>query len=317
MIYINDLSANISSSFPVLFADDTNLFHHGKNLQDLTEVINEELKIILEWLQANKLSLNIKKTQYMIFKSNNKYTSDIPIIIDNVPIERVYSAKFLGVQIDPQLSWVKHIDYTCKKLSKCCGILSKAKRILNKSTLITLYYTFAYPYFTYCNIIWGNALPTHLLRLEKIQKKLIRMITSAPYKAHTAPLFLDTKILNIYQINEYMTSMFMYKYNHDLLPNVFKGMFLRGEDVHGYGTRQASALRAPFFKLKMTKSLICYQGPILWNEISKSIQSSTTILSFKAQYKRMLLIRTEVETQKLLKCQCWVCNRKPRCEENK
>ena len=64
----------------------------------------------------------------MIFTSRNKCVSDVDIRINNVQIERVYSTKFWGVQIDALLTWKGHIEYTCKTLSKCAGILAKARK---------------------------------------------------------------------------------------------------------------------------------------------------------------------------------------------
>ena len=65
----------------------------------------------------------------MIFTPRNKKVNDINLYINQVPIGRVYETKFLCVQIDSQLNWKNHIEYTCKKLSKCIGILSKARKI--------------------------------------------------------------------------------------------------------------------------------------------------------------------------------------------
>ena len=101
----------------------------------------------------------------------------------------------------------------------------------------------------------------------------------------------------------------MFKYTHDDLPNVFKGMFLYGHDIHSHDTRQASALRAPPFKLNITKSSICYRGAVLWNNLEKSIQSIPTISSFKSQCKKILIQRLEIETESIQNCQCWVCKR--------
>ena len=67
LVYINDLPDICQHTFPVLFADDTNLFFSGKNIDYLEQTINTELDRITLWLKANKLSLNIKKTQFMIF----------------------------------------------------------------------------------------------------------------------------------------------------------------------------------------------------------------------------------------------------------
>ena len=153
----------VSNAFlSVLFADDTNLFISGHDIETLCNKINKDLEKIQEWLCANNLSLNVMKTHYMVFTSRNKSVSDIDIRINDVSIERVYVTKFSGILIDSQLNWKHHIAYTCKKLSKCIGILSKAKKNVHKPSLITLYYSFAYSYMIYCNQVWGNKCANNL-----------------------------------------------------------------------------------------------------------------------------------------------------------
>ena len=104
LIYVNDL-ANVSTVlFTILFADDTNVFITGKNILNLFTTMNEELSKLSEWMNVNKLSLNVKKTKYMIFslkKPINHYGS---ILLNGETIENVDNFKFLGVNIDCQVS---------------------------------------------------------------------------------------------------------------------------------------------------------------------------------------------------------------------
>jgi len=131
----------------VMYADDSNLFNEGPDLHVLEFKMNESLKDISLWLKVNKLSLNIDKTHFLIFKNRRKLIDYEPIImIDSKVINRVYSTKFLGVYVDDSLTWKCHIDHVCKKISKGIGILTKARKYLNKRTLQQLYYTFIYPY---------------------------------------------------------------------------------------------------------------------------------------------------------------------------
>ena len=171
LIYINDMSHVAKNSFMLLFADDSNLFFTGKDMNDLVCKVNAELQSIMTWLQVNRLSLNIKKTHYIVFCGKKNFDGNLDIKINNTMIDRVFSTKFLGVQIDQHLNWKCHIDYIAKKLSKCVGILSRARCYLPKECLINLYYTFAYPYFTYCIHVWGNTYSTYLDKLIKMQKK--------------------------------------------------------------------------------------------------------------------------------------------------
>ena len=97
LLHINDL-ANVSShGFSILFVDDTNMFISGRNLDVLCNQLNEDLREIQEWLNCNKLSLNVLKTHYMIFTPRNKKIEDIDIQLYGVNIQRVFVTKFLGV----------------------------------------------------------------------------------------------------------------------------------------------------------------------------------------------------------------------------
>ena len=93
-----------------MFADDTNLFFRHKDKKALVNMVNVELTKISEWFKLNKLSLNIKKTNYIIFrskysKSDINATGNLNIFIDNVKIEQVHETKFLGVIINSNLTW--------------------------------------------------------------------------------------------------------------------------------------------------------------------------------------------------------------------
>ena len=108
LIHINDLATVCKHTFPLLYADDTNLFINGKDLSEIVHLINDKLLGIAMWLKVNKLSLNIKKTHYMSFTSIKKPKSDIVISIEGHPIDEVSYTKFLGVYIDNRLNWKKN-----------------------------------------------------------------------------------------------------------------------------------------------------------------------------------------------------------------
>ena len=178
LLYRNDLALVSNSLTPNLFADDSNFFISGTNLKEMTNTINTEMEEILTWLKANKLSLNVKKTKIMLFNcpKNIKDTGACPkLYIANVALEQVDHIKFLGVMLDNNLTFKKHVQYIGAKISKNIGILTKARKYLNKDTLITLYYSFIYPYLNYANIVWGSSNKTTLVPLVKLQKRLLEL----------------------------------------------------------------------------------------------------------------------------------------------
>ena len=128
LLYINDLVNVSRHCFSILFADDNNMYISGKNLEVLRSELNEDLREIQQWLNCNKLLLNVVKAHYMIFTSRNKIIEDIDVQLYGVNIQWVFVTKFLGVQIDSNLTWKHHIEYTCKKLSTRVGILCKAEK---------------------------------------------------------------------------------------------------------------------------------------------------------------------------------------------
>ena len=91
----------------VLFADDTNTFYSADSLELLSIIISQQLNKLHNWFAVNKLSLNINKTNYMVF-GKGRVTSDIAVTINQNIIERIYDTTFLGIIIDDKISWKAH-----------------------------------------------------------------------------------------------------------------------------------------------------------------------------------------------------------------
>ena len=122
ILYINDI-CNVSKILKfVLFADNTNMLYSYANVNNLNIVVNSELDKLNTWFMVNKLSLNVSKTNYILF-GNRKVHSDLDIKIHNDKITRVSETKFLGVWIDEKLNWKKHVECVKRNLSRVVGII--------------------------------------------------------------------------------------------------------------------------------------------------------------------------------------------------
>ena len=125
-----------------MFADVTNLIYSSKNIKTLFKTINFELTKVFEWLKTNKLSIDIDKTNFILFHPSS-VTKNLPLLfLDGIKIEEVSSAKFLGVQINDNITLEQKITLMQKKISQNLGVLFKAKKILNFQTLLKIYYSF-------------------------------------------------------------------------------------------------------------------------------------------------------------------------------
>lgn len=124
ILYVNDLRNVCKNVLPLIFADDTCLLLSHSNFDSLMREANEELSNITEWFKVNQLSLNIQKTNFMIFSTTNKrYNQDnAEVSIDGIKINQVTQTKFLGVIVDQKLNWKNHTRHVCRKIRKSIGI---------------------------------------------------------------------------------------------------------------------------------------------------------------------------------------------------
>ena len=134
--------------------------------------MNKELKNLYEWLCINRLSLNISKTNFVIFHAINKPKFPITILINKQAIDEVKFVKYLGVLIDSNLTFKFHIDELTKKISRGIGVLFKLRHFVTTKILISVYYAIIYPFLLYGITVWGSTSKTLLNPLHVLQKKL-------------------------------------------------------------------------------------------------------------------------------------------------
>ena len=201
IIYINDLPNALKHCKCIMFADDSTLYTSFSSMTELSNDTNTDLAFLAEWFRANKLSLNINKSMYIIF-TNRRIDLYPDINISTQEIEHVKSTKFLGLTIDDQISWREHIE-TCKtKLSSTLYILREVKNYVTHHCLKSLYDTMFYPYLTYGVLLWGFACQTHMKKKLKSCKK-VRIVVKEAY-SHTDSLFSRfniLKLVDIYKLN--------------------------------------------------------------------------------------------------------------------
>ena len=146
LIYINDICNGSELISFIPFADDTNLLMSQKNPDTLMIQMNRELELISTWLALNKLSLNLAKTHFILFKSSRKkLRSELTLKIKGQIISQVEYTKFLGLIIDSNLSWKQHINS-----------VAKARHFVTRPFLKSIYYALIYPYIFYGNVVWAD-----------------------------------------------------------------------------------------------------------------------------------------------------------------
>ena len=291
LLYINDICFSSDILKFILYADDTNIFHSCEIIDELCDVVNRELQVVIQWFKTNRLSVNLKKTNFVIFSSQAKLRKlrICEIFLDEIKIPRTDTAKFVGVVIDENLTWKNHINYIKNKIAKNVGILKRLKYRLPGKLLNTLYNTLILPYLNYCNIIWANNKSSRLQPLFKLQKRSMRIINNSPYNTHALPLFSKLNQLTIFDLNKLSIATFMFRQYKNCLPNIFVHYFCTNSTIHSHDTRNAIKLHISYARTDLMKFQIKVFGPKLWNSIDPAIvNKSRHRHSFKQNYKKHL-----------------------------
>ena len=288
ILYINDFCRSSDILSFILFADDTNLFLSHSDPNYLVNTVNIELGKLTQWIRANKLSLNLQKTKYMLF-SNSLVSLPDNIYFDNSPLDKVSDIKFLGVTIDDKLSWRLHVDTICKTISRNIGIINRLKTHLPSNSLFTLYSSLILPYLNYGLLAWGNACQWLLDKLLLLQKKALRIICHTAFRAHTDPLFSDNKIMKIKDLHLFQLGQLMYNYKKNALPAIFQSMFTKNLSFHNYPTRHSDEFHLPLLRTVLAQKTFIYDGPKFWNSLCENIRNAPSLSSFKKRLKTHLL----------------------------
>ena len=239
LIYINDIFKSSSKLNFYLFADDTSLLYADKNLKSLEYTVNRELSNVQQWLIANKLSLNTKKSNFVIFHPYQKilnYQVQIKVFdVDtnsNRALECKDYVKYLGVIVDSHLSWKHHIDHIASKLSKVVGIIARLRHFVPKATLLSIYHSLFLPYLSYGITTWGLAAKIHLEKFLMLQKRVLRLMNFAPFRSHAIPLFVFLNILPVNMLYIKCVSVLMKEIHSNLTPNNISDLFIPSKEIH-------------------------------------------------------------------------------------
>ena len=286
-LYINDLKNSLNNSKLILFADDSCLYSSGGNIADLIEIANAELENINYWVKANRLTLNITKSHYMIFKRRKKLQENLPqVTINNSNLTLVDNTKFLGLKLQSNLKWDQHIYEISRKINKYSSLIYLTRHLLNSQSLISIYQSLVYPLLVYCNVIWGNSPQKHLNPLIVSQKRVIRTIKNRNRYYHTNNDFHTLGFLKIKEINTYFASIFVYK---SLNRISYPFEYFRYNDNNDYNLRNINNLLAPLVNSDQSQRSPSYYCCDIWNNLPLTIKEKPSVASFKFALKHHLI----------------------------
>ena len=247
-----------------MYADDTTISVAGNTAAQVETLMNADLISIKKWLESNKLTINVTKTEYILIGSSYKLESIIippNIMMGNEKIDRVKSSKCVGVYIDETLSWNHHTDYLSKKISRAIGGLKQVRRFVPTHTLITIYKALIQPLFDYCDVVWSGLNEGLANRLQKLQNRAARIITQSSYEIRSAAILerLGWDNLAMRRFEHKVTMM--YKVLNNNAPAYLQEQFKQLKDSVPYNLRNADVnLALPKPNSEYLKKSFGYSG---------------------------------------------------------
>ena len=289
LIYINDLPNSLQNAVPRMFADDTNLTLSVKTLTELKLALAPELNNLSCWLKANKLSLNVAKTELMIIGSRQRLSAqcdDVEIRIDDQIIERVDHTKSLGLFIDAHLSWCKHVEEICKKVSSAIGALKRVRPFISKETAIQIYNALIIPHFDYCSPVW-DCLSGYLSeKLQKLQNRAARVITKSPFDTSSNHLLSTLDWERLFLRRKKQKALMMFKTMNGLAPDYLQSLFSQRHSVYNLRDSEGK-LTLPKPNTNYLKRSFSYSGAMLWNNLPKCLKNAVSVNNFKQIIKKI------------------------------
>ena len=283
LVMINDLPSHLQSKLLSLFneyfefissiyADDVNSIVSHKDFHILERICNMSIELMQQWCNNNRLKLNVKKTNFVHFKSaHNRFVNPPPILeLNNTSIDNKDTCVFLGLRINEYLNWDKHIDYLCGRLRSGCFSLGRLRQELPRHTLKTVYYAHIYSHLRNNVIFWGHC--SSATRVFILQKRSLRMIYGVPPTHSCVALFRDFGVLTLPCLYLFECAIFVKKNIH---------LFNKNSDTHSYNTRNHNQLSVFQHSKALFEGCPKYRLVHIYNKLPEQIRNIASISKFK------------------------------------
>lgn len=288
LLYINDIIQASKKIEFLLFADDTSIFLADKDLKKMEKTLNEELINVSNWLKANKLSLNVKKSNVLLFRPKNeskKKQATIDLKIDGAAIEEKQSAKYLGLYFDNKMTFKEHVNHIITKLKKGNGILAKLRYFVPEEVIRNVYFAHIESHLNYGSLTWGTTGKYNIDKITALQKKAIKIIKFVKTREHIELPFKTNKFLPFDRLRAFAMTKFIWKTTN----NTIDCRHLLEQNQVTESERDNQKFLIPYRNTLIAKNSVFYTGIIEWNKIPDNIKSSTSFSSFNKSCKEHMI----------------------------
>ena len=152
LLFINDLPEFMTDIHVVMYVDDTSIAVAASDADAVSLKVRQVVGMFNEWCKRNRIMLNMEKTVYVNFHARRPVQ---PAVMVNCALSR--ETCFLGIHIDENLNFGKHIEHVCGTLNRSYFAMLKLKGSLEHRCMIDAYYALCHSRITYGCLLWGRA----------------------------------------------------------------------------------------------------------------------------------------------------------------
>ena len=282
-IFINDLFLFIRKSGVCNFADDNTLYSVGKNIENVISDLKTDLVGVMEWFKINSLKANPGKFQFMVL--GNKDERSFNIHINNVKTKNSNEVTLVGIKIDKNLTFKKHISELCRRASYKLHTLRRIRKYLTADKAKLLANDFINSQFNYAPLIWMFANKFSIDKILKIHKRTIQTVYDV-YDESYENLLKRSDDISIHQKHMRYLAIEVYKSLTMLNPG-FMWNFSERNHIP-YNLRRGDLLLLPPAKsTRFGVNSLAFRGSLLWNNLPPQVKESQTLEEFKNGMKNL------------------------------
>ena len=197
LIFTADLPLS-ANTYTATFADDTVIMAKSKYPNTASDLLQENLKSVEEWMKLWRIKANELKSSHITFTLKRGTCPKVKLNGNDLPQNN--EVKYLGIHLDEKLTWQSHIMNKRKqlgiKLRSMIWLLGRTSK-LSLENKILIYKAILKPVWTYGIQLWGSAAVTNIAILQRFQNKILRTITNAPWYLTNNQLHSDLDILSV------------------------------------------------------------------------------------------------------------------------
>ena len=278
LIYADDLKEVIKKCGFAFYADDTVLYLVHANFVRAKSNMKRNLCAINRWCRKNGIYMNTNKTKFMIFGSKHTLAKvkDFKLVIEGQEIERVLSYTYLGITLDPSLTFDKHVSKLVIRVTNRVRQLKSMHTFLTSRAALLVYKNMILPIVEYGDFFLSATTKCNRDKLQVLQNKALRVIHKVDRCYSSDTVHLDSRLLKLKYRREIHLVNFMFGIREDLKAR-------EPERRYGIRTRSSNklnfALRRP--NTEKYKNCASYQGIKSWNRLPTAIQQEQNKLIFK------------------------------------